>query len=59
MSLSEEATATREVMVAGEMQTIRKMVEACRDRRADLGDGRKYNGERSHDNHPNLTLTKE
>ncbi|XTI90512.1 hypothetical protein V2W45_1493284 [Cenococcum geophilum] len=41
------------------MQAIRRMVKACRDRRADLGDGRKYDGERSHDNHPNLALTKE
>ena len=59
MSLSEEATAAHEMMVAGKMQAIRKMVKARRDRRADLGDERKYDGERSHDNHPNLALTKE
>ena len=59
MSLSEEATAAHEVVVAGKMQAIRRMAKACRDRRADFGDGWKYDGERSHDNHPNLAPTKE
>ncbi|OCL01730.1 hypothetical protein AOQ84DRAFT_383436 [Glonium stellatum] len=41
------------------MQAIRRIVKARRDRRADLGDGRKHDGERSHDNRPHRAPTRE